>query len=119
MSPPAHRLGPGTELLRQQLAVDDPADWLTERHPPGTRLHRLAAALLAGAADLDAFFATAREAGAALRLLRADPTASTEDPAIGAVAHELALAIRSTEAADTALVRLLGAYLDLRGYELR
>lgn len=114
--------GPGWRLLADTLRLDDPVAELTARHPAGDRCYRLVRVLCQTAAELDTYYADAQRAGAALRRLRTatgqPADGSSLSSAVQAAARELELAIERCELSDTALIRLLGTYLDLEPSDL-
>jgi hypothetical protein len=110
--------GPGTRLLTEYLGSADPCALLADRHPPGSRLHRLARALGQCAGELDADFARAQQAGRELAALRRPDASSPGEVAavrraVEAAAVRLEMGLERCEAADTALIRLLAVYQDL------
>ncbi|WP_199550361.1 hypothetical protein [Streptomyces sp. N35] len=111
-----HVSGPGTRLLVEHLGWNAPHAELAARHLPGDRAYRLARALSRTAAELDDAYCLAQRAGGRLREDRAvidDAAGRSAGVAIQEAAHELEQALQCCELVDTALVRLLAAYLDL------
>ncbi|MBC9718027.1 hypothetical protein H9Y04_36390 [Streptomyces sp. TRM66268-LWL] len=109
--------GPGTRLLAEYLHTTDPRSLLGRRHPAGEPGFRLARALVQTAAELDTAYAHAQSLGRQLRR-QCDQTSGTTQLAHRStepthIARDLEAVLAHCELIDTALVRLLAAYLDL------